>query len=231
MQQEGAKPVELSMRELMMQFESLGENCEFGIVQRAHKAEPLGLFRWASVTVDTLMRMLDARFENLGDPAAVRVRLANGEYMIDETRYKMTYHAFAKEGEIEPEALHDREYKRLRYLAGKMIEDLEDAEKIFVLKRDNPLTEAEVAPLVHLLRTYGHNTLLWAAIADAGHPPGTVERLAEGLVRGRVDRFADPNRVPATTPVESWTIVCSNAWRSLRQPGAALAGTGISVKQ
>jgi hypothetical protein len=203
----------LSTRDLMLQFESLGQNCEFGIVQRAHKAEPLGLLRWASISLPNLIKGLNAKFEGLGAPEAVKIRLTNGEYMADETRYKITYHTFAREGEATPEALHEREYKRLRYLADKLIQDLEEAEKIFVYKKDEPLSNDQVRQLHVTLRTFGPNTLLWVATMDASHDAGTVEWLGEGLLVGRVARFADPDRVPSTTSVESWTTVCANAWR------------------
>jgi hypothetical protein len=204
---------ELSKRDLMMQFESIGQNCEFGIVQRAYKAEPLGLLRWASVSFPNLISGLSAKFEGLGAPDAVQIRLANGEYMADETRYKITYHTFVRQGETTPEALHEREHKRLRYLADKLIQDLEEAEKIFVYKKDEPLSEDQIRQLHAALRVFGPNTLLWVAAMDATHSAGTVEWLGEGLLAGRVDHFADPDHVPSTTSVESWTTVCANAWR------------------
>jgi hypothetical protein len=203
---------DLSTRELMMQFESLGENCEFGIVQRAHKAEPLGLFRWASAPLKAVIAALDARFDRLGDSQCLRIRLANGEYMADETRYRLTYHTFAKEGEISAEALHEREYKRLRYLAAKLVEDLEESKKIFVCKRDRALSQDEIAPLFRALRAYGPNALLWVVPADPRNPAGNVELLDDGLMRGSIDHFADPERVPATTSVGVWTSICANAF-------------------
>jgi hypothetical protein len=219
MSQQVTDPTELPMRDLMMQFESLGQNCEFGIVQRAHKAEPLGLFRWGSISMVNLVRCLNDRFEGLGAPEAVKIRLANGEYMADETKYKISYHTFARDGEMPLDELHAREYKRLQYLAGKMLDDLEDAEKVFVYKRGEPLSEAEVQPLFRALRSYGDNKLLWVVPMDAEHPSGSIERVEDGLLRGYIDRFADPERVPSTTPVESWSALCTNAWRLLAGGG------------
>jgi hypothetical protein len=204
---------ELRVRELMMQFESLGQNCEFGIVQRAHKAEPLGLLRWANVSVADLIKALEKKFDNFGEPDNVRVRLDRGEYMADEIRYRITYHTYAREGEIAPETLHDRECKRLRYLGGKLLEDLADGQKIFVWKRNKSVTENQIKPLHNALRTFGSNTLLWVVESHAGHLPGTVEWIDDGLMRGYVDHFADPERVPSTTSVEAWTKICANAWR------------------
>lgn len=68
----------------------------------------------------------------------MKVRLVpNGEYMIDERRFGLTYHAYVKEGEMDPAVLHEREHKRLRYLASKLVNDLEDAAKIYVFKNED----------------------------------------------------------------------------------------------
>jgi hypothetical protein len=38
---------ELADRDLVLQFESLGDSCELGLVQRMVGVEPLGMFRFA----------------------------------------------------------------------------------------------------------------------------------------------------------------------------------------
>ena len=109
-----------------------------------------------------------------------------------------------------PEALHEREHKRLRYLAAKMLDDLKDAKKIFVYQRPPPLADVDIIPLYRALRAYGPNKLLWVTLADDQHPSGYVELTADGLIRGHIDHFADPARVPSSTSVEAWSIICSN---------------------
>ncbi len=39
---------QITLQDLMLQFESLGQNCEFGLVQRRAGADPLGLLRFDS---------------------------------------------------------------------------------------------------------------------------------------------------------------------------------------
>lgn len=49
--------------EILGQFESLGDNCEFGLVQRIGGIEPLGLLRFAGFHIPVeyrLNRLLDA---------------------------------------------------------------------------------------------------------------------------------------------------------------------------
>jgi hypothetical protein len=68
----------LSDRELVIQFESLGDNCELGLVQRMAGAEPLGLLRFAGVPLRHLIRAMEARFEGMADTANIRVEPQNG---------------------------------------------------------------------------------------------------------------------------------------------------------
>jgi tetratricopeptide (TPR) repeat protein len=48
--------------DILLKFESLGENCEFGLVQRHYGAEPLGLLRWMGAEPDQLCLALEAGF-------------------------------------------------------------------------------------------------------------------------------------------------------------------------
>jgi hypothetical protein len=205
---------ENSMRDIMMQFESLGDSCEFGIAQRHFKAEPLSLLRWANAPLKSVIATIEAGLNQFGRPDQVRIRLSSNsdEYVADETRYQIRYHTFVREGEMPPEALHEREYKRLQYLAGKLLDDLESAEKIFVVRRAIPLTEADVLPLHRALRRFGPNTLFWITLEDEKHPAGCVEQAGDGFVHGYIDRFSDPERVPSTTSVEVWARLCASAW-------------------
>jgi hypothetical protein len=66
-------PDAISDRDLVLNFESIGDNCEFGLVQRMAGAEPLGLLRFSSTPLPLLVRALRARFDGLADPANVLV--------------------------------------------------------------------------------------------------------------------------------------------------------------
>ena len=48
----------------------------------------------------------------------------------------------------------------------------------------------------------------------AGLPPGMVEILLPGLLRGYVDRFA-PSENAHELSLEAWTTVCETAWRAV----------------
>ena len=213
---------ELSDRELMLRFESIGENCEFGLVQRRCGAEPLGLFRFASAPLPKLMAGLEQGFEGLSDPENLHVQLsANGrEYMVFDRKYQLLYHAWVLAEEMSAEAVRQREARRLPLLIRKLMEDLKQAEKIFIFHGMEPLSDIEARALLARLRGFGPNTLLWLELADATHPAGTVEWLGEGLLKGYMDRFA-PGEDAHDLSLDCWVAVCREAYRLRRDEEAS----------
>ena len=201
------------LEELMMRFESLGENCEFGLVQRRCGAEPLGLFRFASTPLPKLTAVLAAGFEGFATSDNLVVELSdNGrEYMIADRRFGLRYHAWVLAGEISPEDLHEREVRRLPLLTRKLIADLELGEKIFVYHGMSALTLEEARGLHAALRRYGPGTLLWIELADADHPAGSVEQPTPGLLKGYMDRLA-PSENAHDLSLDCWIKVCRQAW-------------------
>ena len=133
----------LDDKQLVNCFESLGENCEFGLVQRRAGAEPLGLFRFSSAPLDKLLAALNARFDGMGHPDKLTIEISpNGrEYMVLDEQFGIRYHAWVAVGEKEPAEIHRRECKRLPLLIQKLIEDLIDGEKLFVYHGVDPLTQ------------------------------------------------------------------------------------------
>ena len=207
----------LSDRELMLRFESIGENCEFGLVQRRCGAEPLGLFRFASAPLPKLLAGLEEGFEGLSDPDNLEVQLSpNGrEYMVYDRKYQLLYHAWVLAEEMSAEAVHQREVRRLPLLIRKLIEDLRQAEKIFIFHGMEPLSTQQAQALLARLRGFGPNILLWLELADAAHPAGTVEWVGEGLLKGYMDRFA-PGENAHDLSLDCWLAVCREAYRLWR---------------
>jgi hypothetical protein len=110
------------------------------------------------------------------------------------------------------EDVRQRELIRVPILVRKLIEDLEMAEKIFVVKRNFAITEEEIFPLVAAIRRYGPNTLLFATFADQAHPAATVERRAPGLMIGYISRFA-PEENAHDLLLDQWLRICREAYR------------------
>lgn len=205
------KPID----ELMLAFESLGDNCEFGLVQRHAGVEPLGLLRFAGMSLENLVAALRRRFEGLGNLATVTVYLAgevgHREFMVHETSLDTRYHTFISEHEIDANELREREAKRLSFLRRKLLDDLAAGEKIWVWREWAMTDAARLRPLLDVLRSLGPNILLWVVAADDGHPPGTAERLDRYFIKGYVERLAPYENAADIRPI-SWFEVCENAF-------------------
>jgi hypothetical protein len=204
-----------SLADLMASFESLGQNCEFGLAQRALEAEHPGLLRFSSIRLPHLLKGLSNRFEHIDDAAHLEVKMsgpAPREYMVRQRRYDLLYHTFQHEGQISREELLRRQSVHLRFLRDKLLDDLEQAGKIFVITRHKALQVEDVLPLFTALSRYGPNWLLYVVPADAEHPPGTVEKVAARLLQGYIDRFA-PAENAYDLSLEVWLQLCINAYR------------------
>lgn len=216
-----ARVESMPLHELLLKFESLGQNCEFGLVQRQCQSEPLGLLRFSSTPLPQLLDALDARFEGMGLPDTISVALSsNGrEYMVKDSRFGFIYHAWVNAGEMAPEDIVKRESRRVPFLVRKLLEDLEAGEKLFVFKGMGAMPEEEVFPLATAIRRYGPNTLLFVTLSDAEHKGGTVEARAPGFIVGYVDRFA-PGDNAHDLLLGQWVKVCREAWRLRIATGA-----------
>ena len=206
------RPEQIKLSQLMLQFESLGQNCEFGLVQRRCEAEPLGLLRFASTPLPNLLAALEHRFVGMGEAQSIQVEMSsNGrEFMVKDARYGLTYHAWVNAGEMDAATLHAREMRRVPMLVRKLLEDLELGEKLFVFKGMGALAEEVVFPLAAALRRYGPNRLLFVTIAHGAHRAGTVEARDEGYLVGYLDRFA-PGENAHDFLLDQWVAVCRAA--------------------
>ena len=216
---QGAWSETLPERDLMMLFESIGENCEFGLAQRACGAEPLGLLRFASTPYPKLIAALKGGLAGLGDAEALQVQIsATGrEYMVLDTCYQLLFHAWVEVGEKSPEEVHRREARRVPFLVRKLRETLGEATKIFVFHGMSPLTHEQAQHLCDALGLYGSATLLWVEVADNNHPALSVEVIGPRLLKGYIDRFA-PGENAHDFSLPSWIKICREAHR-LTHPG------------
>jgi hypothetical protein len=202
--------VALDDRDLVLKFESIGDNCEFGILQRQVGVEPLGLLRFAGAPLRNVVRALNARFAGVADPDRIRIEAQNGEYMVKLAAFNFTRHADVKVGEMAPEAVHERQCRAIRFLADKLIDDLENASKILVFRQNEPLLAGDLVDLRIALSAYGAYILLWIQEACVGHPPGSVDVVDERMMVGYVRRLAQRHAVPSLD-AKSWLQVLRRA--------------------
>lgn len=176
-------------RELMLRFESLGENCEFGLAQRRAGAEPLGLLRFASAPLPYLLTALAAGFRGMGAPGSVTVTLGGDgqEFMVRDDVYGLLYHAGAG---TDPVRIAARETQRMRFLIDKLLGDITAGDKIFVFHAVKNVRRRAADLLAAAMAQFGTAPLLWVEPANAEFPCGTVQRLSETMFIGHLGRFA-----------------------------------------
>jgi hypothetical protein len=201
---------------LVGKFHSLGDNCEFGFVQRQFAAEPIDLFRFAGSSTAGINEALQSRLEVLAKPENLVLEF-NGHYekghpqvMTNVPVYDFKFHGGDLPLSTSFEEVKILQWKRLNLLARKLFEDLEDGDRIFVHKSD--ASRAEIDQLVSILRSFGPNRLLWVTLEEPGKPAGTVEFVNEGLMRGYIDRFAEPEAI-ADFSQATWLKICCEALR------------------
>jgi hypothetical protein len=196
---------------LMLRFESLGDNCEFGLVQREYGVEPLGLMRWTRCALPSLMKALDERFAAMGDPDRMVVHHFKEEYLIADKSYNFSYHPHVQIDEMTEADLLAREKTRIEFLRTKLLDDLADAEKIFVFKENAYLSLASARRLFRKLREFGPNRLLYVVPTTDPSRVGTVERVEDGLIRGYTDGFGQYATLPDGIRFDTWAAICEGA--------------------
>jgi hypothetical protein len=191
---------------LLRACESLGDSSAFGIAQRKAGLEVLSLFRFARTPLAGLLAGFADEFADLAAAAALSIALNDAprpEYVLSAERYGISWPTQVHADEADAATTLQRQAMKLGYLRRKFLEALRGPGRLFVLRRDEPLREDEVAPLADALARYGRHTLLYI-VPDAG-ADGEVAELAPGVLRGAL-AGAD------SADLDAWLTVIANAW-------------------
>lgn len=243
----GAVKQELGVEitDILRQFESMGDNCAFGLAQRKAGCEILGLLRFGNTPLQGLLTALDDEFKAAADKAQIRLALMQGdpgEYNLFADRYGIRWHTNVFQGSADEETIFAQQAVRLGYLRRKFYEAMRAGRKIVTVSRAEPrkhsiplpfagepavweeeperLHLAEVLPLFLRLNEYGTNTVLYLTRCAHNRRPGTVELLAPGMMRGYVDDFVITPEIGDQDHV-TWLRVCVNAWLLDQGPNAS----------
>jgi len=206
-------------------FESLGGtgmSCEFGMVQRRLGTDTLGLLRWARTGPAELIEALDTEFAGVGDEAntelvTARVAADREEYVTRDTRYLMESHTFVRTADAPADKMFQQTCRRMRFLRGKLIEDLRAGEKIFVYRAEEAIDDETIIALHAALARYGDNTMLCVMRAHAGHKARTVRTLGPGIFVGYVSHFLRDAGSHTGSDIDGWAVVCAQTearWRA-----------------
>ena len=219
--------------ELLLQFESLGENCELGMVQQAFDAHPIGLFRWSGITLPHLADALDSDLQGIGEPEHTDIYWDDiyGEYYFRDLRYGMYTHTKMFQKDYSLEEVRQLLVVRSRRLREKLIEDLQEGRKIFVFQSSSELAASEAPRLHAAVRRIGASAeLLFVTPDRGGGKVGAVERVAPGLMFGFLDQVGfDGDRQPHwAISWQVWLSILASAAAACGRPPSRLATADIT---
>ena len=203
-----------AIRRLLLGFESIGQDCEFGLVQRRYGAEPLNLFRWNWCDAETLRQASDASFDGIGDPEHTLMPLwSDYEYYLQDLRWGFAFHTWISKHEADRDDLFAKMCKRVTFMKKKLLADLAAAEKILVHKTFATDIE-KVRALLASLRSHGPVRLLWVRSLEMLPSDGPawcgerVEELEPNLYAGYASRFGNRTGAPWDIAFEDWVEIC-----------------------
>lgn len=194
-----------SLHALLGRFESIGDNCEFGLVQRYCGVENLGLLRFSASHIDDLVHALDTDFElyGRGDDLLVYPHVSN-HLFCRSRRYVFEYNTGHPAGSDDPAAVLKRESRKVAYLKRRFLEDLRLGEKILVRKAGPDEGPDQSADLLRAVRRHGPCEVLTVKAAEGGP---RLRRHEGGWLEGRVERFAPYDQVDAVD-LTPWLDLC-----------------------
>jgi tetratricopeptide (TPR) repeat protein len=228
----------ITAAKLLMNFENLGDNCEFGFVQRFHGCEPLGLLRFSAMPYRLLMPALENRFDGVGDPenTVLEPHAETREFYLSDKRYDMRAHTFTFENTIDRQKFFQQQCRRLIYLKQKLLTDLENCEKVLVFRTADFLSNEQIWALFRRIGTYGPNTLLCARLETDAARDGRVEQLDDRLWVAHI-KIVPPSAIDFDINQASWLNVCRKVYASWVQrdrtradPEGRLTRTSFGVR-
>jgi hypothetical protein len=217
------------LKELYDQFESLGDVCEFAGLQRANGVERSALFNWRATSVPLLIKAIESKLDGVDKIENLRIELSANprrrrqEYFLHNEVFGTQSHTFVHEAQSDAETVLKREHRNLILLKRKFLEDIYTARRIYVYRTCEHLEPDDIKVLSRTLRSFGDNCLLWVSLADERRQVGAIERIAPGLVHGRIDALALPeNGMEARSA--RWPALLRNALRCFEESGDRALG-------
>jgi len=170
---------------LLQLFESLGENCDLGVVQRAVGLEPFGLFRFSACQAPAVTELLRRRFDKLCEPDDLWLDVVGEEreYWVKSRNTPFEAHTNRYADRHEEPVVRRGELDRMRYLKTHLLQDLERGKKFFVFKGESDL--ATMQEMAAALQLYGPNRLLWIACATPSSCCSALSAASEPMTAHR----------------------------------------------
>lgn len=200
----------LPLAELALRFESIGAQCEFGIVQRCFGSEPLGLFRFTASSIDSLTSLLDSSFAGFLTAEDLGLEIREQEYTIFSRRFADVFaHTHIKVEAQDAATVAARETKKAAYLKSRFQLDWQAAARIYVHygSRD----EAAILRLHAALRRRSDCVLFWVVVAEHAADRGRVEVRGAGLLKGYLGHPGGFDEGSPRLDLPAWARICRSA--------------------
>ncbi|MBW4033964.1 MAG: glycosyltransferase family 92 protein [Proteobacteria bacterium] len=223
----------MSDRAVLEEFQSIGDNCEFGGVQRKRGIENLGFLKWCRTTPLDLARGIDDGFRDIGNEQNFVLDDHLGEYFLTDNQYKISGHSFVKIGSVDEDQFRREQLRRLKYLRDKFMEDLEGGEYIFIynnFKLHGQHTESEYVELMRAINARGSSRLVVVAPASLhAKQVGTVERYSQTLFRIYKDNYTTFDSKPEDY-MPSWISLCRSVLQAINEDSAPVISTNAVLE-
>jgi hypothetical protein len=209
-----------STLEILDGFESLGDSCEFGTLQKHAGIETMSMFKWSATPLLRLAGVIADDLAGVDDPKNVHMRIeqrsiGSDEYMIDHARLDSPMHSFLNVDEMSMDEAFQRQMRRLTLLRRKFLEDVRTGRRIYVYRSFDPRPMDEVRRVHEALRSKGPNRLLFVRHPGDGLEAGDVVIDRPGLAVAAIDQLA---------PYHAATVILTQMWPSLLERARVVLG-------
>jgi len=214
--------------ELLHNFESLGDNCEFGVFAAMLGDHRASLFRaggtseWMIVPRPGQITLAEAIGDSLArfaEPEDLRLEYIFGEWMVFSNRYDFCFHSGEKDRATPLPPIAAAQSQKLLAQKANLLADLANPAKIFIRKSNGRETETDIARLLAAMRRHGQAWLLWLTPASEAEPPGTVALYPNRFLRVTTATLAEYTRANRISAL-SWLTALTAAHLTLATPAA-----------
>lgn len=206
-------------------FESLGNNCEFGIVQAAAAAAvPIGLFRNVGfLHTEQIVGAIEAGLEGMFDPGNFDVdhHAEWPDYALQCRRYGFIFHTGIPRTEGNRKRI-DRQVEVFRYLKAQFLDLLREGRRIFVYRHLYDTHPDLMLRLLAALRRHGPGRLLHVTQTH-DRKFAWLERLSDHHFAAGITHLSNEN--PPVIDYSAWAAICRGVLTMLD----ATAETAIAV--
>jgi hypothetical protein len=188
-------------RALVARFESLGDNCEFGLLQREVGVERLGLLRLAGGRdPSALADAIACGFDGFATGDDLIMSTHGNEWIARSRRYRFTFHTGVDVADATEAEILTEQSRTLRFMAEKLDEDIKTGTKFFVRRvNEDDVTEG-MSAIYAALASRGE--LADYATANIVYPDPWLE-----LLRAAAAVMAPPAEAPpAIGRAPSWPL-------------------------